>query len=415
VPATEAMRQWCVQVIRALANLFGLSLAVLWAPGSLQAQCSVGWPLYKGCYNVTWQGCCTLKETQIGQITTVQWCENGFLCTAVCNPLVSMDSAWCGWNPDPGIYDCTYDTIPDPSGAHPYLCNIPCGDVTPEGCCEGQTLLKYCKNGSLNFIDCSRNQDVSFCGWDPVKQVYTCMKAPTVGPPEHPYTCGSKPVCQKQCAGKECGPDGCGGECGQCQAGQKCDATGLCKGCTPSCAGKQCGPDGCGGSCGDCPAGQSCNASGTACECVKQCAGKQCGPDGCGGECGQCAPGMDCGPAGICKLKPCEPDCAGKECGPDGCGGACGACQPPKTCVYGQCVAPGEDPGPPPDAALPETTAQDASKLGCPDGTVMRYGQCVPVPSQKTASSSGCTASTLGTFPLVLLLAFSGLALRRTG
>jgi hypothetical protein len=44
-------------------------------------------------------------------------------------------------------------------------------------------------------------------------------------------------------------------------------------GCTPACGGKMCGPDGCGGACGACPAGQSCNASG-------QCVG---GDDPCGG------------------------------------------------------------------------------------------------------------------------------------
>ena len=46
--------------------------------------------------------------------------------------------------------------------------------------------------------------------------------------------------------------------------------------CFPDCADKQCGPDGCGGSCGNCPPGFSCNGAGM-CEqdCVPECWGKQ--------------------------------------------------------------------------------------------------------------------------------------------
>jgi hypothetical protein len=42
--------------------------------------------------------------------------------------------------------------------------------------------------------------------------------------------------------------------------------------CVPNCAGQNCGEDGCGGSCGTCTQGQQCNASG-------QCAGASCKPD----------------------------------------------------------------------------------------------------------------------------------------
>ena len=58
-----------------------------------------------------------------------------------------------------------------------------------------------------------------------------------------------KKSCNKQCKGKNCGPDGCGGSCGSCLDGNVC-VSGSC--CTPICKGegKNCGPDGCGGSCG---------------------------------------------------------------------------------------------------------------------------------------------------------------------
>jgi hypothetical protein len=69
--------------------------------------------------------------------------------------------------------------------------------------------------------------------------------------------------CTANCAGKECGPDGCGGTCGSCDPSEEC-FSGLCQGavvCTVNCADKQCGDDGCGGSCGVCPTGQTCSAT----------------------------------------------------------------------------------------------------------------------------------------------------------
>ena len=42
--------------------------------------------------------------------------------------------------------------------------------------------------------------------------------------------------CTPNCDGKDCGDDGCGGSCGTCDAGETCNAAGLCEGCTPDCA-----------------------------------------------------------------------------------------------------------------------------------------------------------------------------------
>jgi hypothetical protein len=71
-------------------------------------------------------------------------------------------------------------------------------------------------------------------------------------------------TCTRNCSGKQCGSDGCGGVCGGCVGRQVCDAAGVC--CLPNCFDRVCGPDGCGGSCGRCPlVGQVCNRG--ACEC----------------------------------------------------------------------------------------------------------------------------------------------------
>ena len=84
--------------------------------------------------------------------------------------------------------------------------------------------------------------------------------------------------CSPKCEGKECGDNGCGGSCGSCEADKACKADKcacagpVCKGkccaagqacqknacCSPKCAGKTCGPDGCGGQCGECAQGEKC-------------------------------------------------------------------------------------------------------------------------------------------------------------
>lgn len=66
--------------------------------------------------------------------------------------------------------------------------------------------------------------------------------------------------CQPQCGGRRCGSDGCGGTCGSCDQGFKCDNGTCVAGCTPNCGGKVCGSDGCGGSCGSCPQAFACMA-----------------------------------------------------------------------------------------------------------------------------------------------------------
>jgi hypothetical protein len=62
--------------------------------------------------------------------------------------------------------------------------------------------------------------------------------------------------------------------------------------CVPACDGKECGKDGCGGSCGECEDGAIC--SGGACSCLPDCTDKECGNDGCGGSCGVCDDGNAC-------------------------------------------------------------------------------------------------------------------------
>jgi hypothetical protein len=135
--------------------------------------------------------------------------------------------------------------------------------------------------------------------------------------------------CTRNCAGRACGDDGCGGSCGTCPMGQSCNGMGQCvPTCTPNCAGRECGSDGCGGSCGTCAAPSTCNMG--RCTCTPNCAGRECGSDGCGGSCGTCAAPSTCN-MGRCT---CTPSCSGsRSCGmPDGCGGRCTGCPSGLTC-----------------------------------------------------------------------------------
>lgn len=107
------------------------------------------------------------------------------------------------------------------------------------------------------------------------------------------------PGCVPACQGRTCGGDGCGGVCGACPQGQRCDEQGQCvapaqPGCQETCegAGASCG-EVCGQSCGSCPEGSRCEDG--QCACQPDCVGKTCGEsDGCGGACEPCPREVSC-------------------------------------------------------------------------------------------------------------------------
>ena len=219
-------------------------------------------------------------------------------------------------------------------------------------------------------------------------------------------------VCSPYCEGKECGDDGCGGSCGECEADYDCqdgicvyvpycgdgvcnDPQGEnCESCVDDCAcddgsicfeqacclpldcdtaDKQCGawPDGCGGTllCGGCGAPPLVCVGG-ACVCLPSCGGKECGEDGCGGSCGECPVEEICYASGICG--PCEPACQGKECGEDGCGGSCGECP------VGQACGPAGDCAPCNADCEGKNCGTDGCGGSCGECTGICCGDCSP-------------------------------------
>jgi MYXO-CTERM domain-containing protein len=194
-----------------------------------------------------------------------------------------------------------------------------CGKFTSEAQCQ-------CDAGCFGFNDCCTD----------ICQVCTV---------EFEKECNCKP----DCAGKQCGNDGCQGKCGECAEGQVCAVS--------KCIVSDCPEAGkvkdCNGTCfpagwiadGTCDNGETtesdfyCEAfgfDGDDCKpCEPDCQGKICGWDGCGGSCGECPEGQVCqeGQCGVC-----TPECGESKCGADGCGGKCGTCAQGQLCDEGQCV-----------------------------------------------------------------------------
>ena len=182
------------------------------------------------------------------------------------------------------------------------------------------------------------------------------------GGPQHECVAGNC-ACLPACENKECGPNGCGGSCGE------CDDYLLCT--VDSCIDTQCvhdiqpfscvfdglcvvsGTEHPDNPCWKCKPSKSqsewtaledstpCGAGkvcymGECCTATNNCEGMVCGDDGCGGTCGECTEHANslCD-NGSCA---CAIDCDDKECGDDGCGGSCGLCGVCEECQDGQLV-----------------------------------------------------------------------------
>ncbi|NOZ01236.1 MAG: hypothetical protein GXP54_05025 [Deltaproteobacteria bacterium] len=86
-----------------------------------------------------------------------------------------------------------------------------CHDVTAVGVCDDKTLL-WCQDGVLQKETCDTTNGW-VCGYSQTAKKFACVI------PEQ---------CEPQCTGKECGPDLCGGQCGQCGGIEVCSTGGAC-------------------------------------------------------------------------------------------------------------------------------------------------------------------------------------------
>ena len=302
--------------------------------------------------------------------------EYGDCCPDYCDECADMYPEFCGGcTPDCAGKECGFDG-----------CDATCGTCeTGEMCADFMCVDAGCATAD----DCATG--------------YDCVDGVCVS------------VCTPDCAGKDCGSDGCEGVCGTCGADETCVA-GACiadgcmtdddclddedcvdgecvpAACEPECTDKNCGFDGCDGTCGTCgadmicsegvcvaagcsptapcPAGFECIDTTCVSLCTPDCADKDCGFDGCDGTCGTCAAGEVCNAAQQCEPV-CVPDCTDKDCGTDGCGGSCGTCAADETCnAAQQCEA---------AVCVPDCAGKTCGPDGCEGvcGTCGASEQCV--------------------------------------
>jgi len=235
-------------------------------------------------------------------------------------------------------------------------------------------------------------------------------------------------VCVPDCAGKQCGADGCGGSCGSCPQYSQCDAGGVCQ--APACASSKDCPlelvcDKFQGICvecvedADCGEGKKCNAQSqcfdvTPCGSDKDCkdVGGVC--DKAEGICVDCLADTDCGEEQVCVASTCldvicapgDLLCVGhsvSECDGTGTqyvwskdcldseyctGGQCVplACEPDSTFCQGKVAIACNSDG----TGFASTSDCGASGLACQDG------ECVPCAADcagKVCGDDGCGGS----------------------
>ena len=318
------------------------------------------------------------------------------------NPCTTLDVCGGGECGGTGELDCddgdpcTDDACVSPAGCEHVYNSADCDDnnqcTTDDNCVDGGCV----GSGELNCDDANPCTDDG-CSADE-GCVHDVLPDGSPCPGMDGFACvGGECNCAADCVGKDCGPDSCGGSCGDCEDehactedactedgqctfivnpffclldgfclpsgtenpengclkclpnvsksewspvenGTSCGAgkvcfDGVCCDQETNCDGKDCGDDGCGGTCGQCPEGQWECDEGS-CVCVPACEDKECGPDGCGGSCGGCQGEQDACLDGACV---CQSDCEGKECGADGCGSSCGQCQDGFLCLEDTC------------------------------------------------------------------------------
>lgn len=164
-------------------------------------------------------------------------CGVDFLCHSKdCKPACGAKS--CGDDGCGGLCGtCATGDLCQPDGS----CKPgPCKGIPTEGACDGDILIGCEGDGpsaSKSLVDCKSKGVEKICGWDGPSSTYGCI---------------DKPPCTADCSTKDggkkqCGSDGCDGQCGVCPSGW-------------SCPGGTCNPED-GGDCGFLPAQGQCDGN----------------------------------------------------------------------------------------------------------------------------------------------------------
>jgi hypothetical protein len=163
-----------------------------------------------------------------------------------CSPGFQCDACSCGTK------ECGTDE-----------CGAVCGECDPGESCQAGACVAFAG-------DCCATHDEAGCAEVAVADC-VCKAHPECCAGAWDLLCvhfvdalGCGQCCTPDCTDRECGDDGCLGDCGPCGDGRYCDDEYACRDC--GCTGKECGDDGCGNPCGAsggaCPDGQYCDADG---------------------------------------------------------------------------------------------------------------------------------------------------------
>ncbi len=211
-----------------------------------EESCKDGACVAGDCQGIPWEGCCAAGA--------LLYCDKGNLVQMSC-----AGDPDCGWNSEPGYYDCGTEGDADPDGVLPLDCMAycepdcadkecggdgcdgscgecaegdacinaacvtdPCEGIDFFGCCDSQ-ILRWCQDGVAFDKDCTKM--TGDCGWSEKGGEYNCG---TDGD-EDPSGAHLKPcpgACTPDCDGPDgpiqCGDDGCDGTCGTCGDGEVC-------------------------------------------------------------------------------------------------------------------------------------------------------------------------------------------------
>jgi hypothetical protein len=171
-----------------------------------------------------------------------------------------------------------------------------CDGYPEAGCCSQDRATRFwCEKDGDQQALCSSACGATTCGWrceelsgecityPVVLGSYQCGMNPALADEsgDHPWTCPA--ICQPQCSGRDCGPDGCGGTCGTCYSDptsgcpMQCTAAGKCDKACADCQalGWTCGSNCCGGVCGSCQPPSTCQAASHTCTQVAEPAAEQ--------------------------------------------------------------------------------------------------------------------------------------------
>jgi MYXO-CTERM domain-containing protein len=118
------------------------------------------------------------------------------------------------YNCDANNTTCGYDTANSYYNCLEGGAGSECGGITYQGECQGGSVV-YCENDALQTLDCAGQDPPRDCGWSTEFSYYDCSDASAL-------------PCAPACSGRVCGDDGCGGTCGACTSGQTCSGSGQC-------------------------------------------------------------------------------------------------------------------------------------------------------------------------------------------